>query len=949
MLELVNVTKVYKTKGVEVKALDNLSITFPSAGLLFISGKSGCGKTTLLNVIGGLDGIDEGEIFVQDKKFSDFSSTEYDAYRNTFIGFIFQDYNLLPEFTVEKNIKIAMELQGKQIDEKEFDKLLKDVGIEELKNRKISELSGGQRQRVAIARALVKQPRIIMADEPTGALDSATGEQVLDTLKKLSKDRLVIVVSHDREFAEKYADRIITLVDGKVAQDVSFEEKELQNSVVEREDGVLVREGAKLSEADKDAIAAAVYECKKVEIVKNLNYREKENTGTVVRDTTQVQALKKSKMKLRSAAMLGAKSLGVKPIRLLITILISALAFAGFGIFDTLVNFSTPNVLKNQLKNSLSETVVTAAEYVVDKQEGDSYEVKLSQAVIDDLSEETKGAVKGIYNLSNNLSGSVKQSLPISELFSSEVVVGKKYYANSINGFIEFDSEKEIASDGKFKDFDYTLSCGQYPELVYEDGVLVEDSMYQVAISTYLADSIIYYLNKAPLNGKQIVVYEDLLGATITINQQEYTITGLVDCGQIPAKYELLQKSTPYNQDIKALADDYDAYINSGAQKCLFMPNGFLKTYKQQHKAANTYYVGNASLSLSFEDKLAKKQAESYVFNAGDYTSENIVLFSEEYGKNGDVSLADNEILIHHLHLQDLLAAEITNIVEKSERDYVKDLIVGMDRRTAEENRVAMKEVISTLQLRFKENPLATTICQRFTTTGATKQKEAKIVGVYFGVDPENFTSASRYKLMMNKNLMQELEICSEQGDYSKALFSEKSTRSGVNVIADYLTKEEGFTLNWYNNSILMLIKENETIIRQIGDLFLYVALALALISVFMLYNYMSTSIASKKRSVGVLRALGASGKDILLTFLTESLIIATVNGILANVLAAVGANLVNTYVLKIMNISVQFALFGGRQICIIAIISLCTGILSSVLPIIKISKKKPVELIRRA
>lgn len=949
MLELVNVTKVYKTKGVEVKALDNLSITFPSAGLLFISGKSGCGKTTLLNVIGGLDGIDEGEIFVQDKKFSDFSSTEYDAYRNTFIGFIFQDYNLLPEFTVEKNIKIAMELQGKQIDEKEFDKLLKDVGIEELKNRKISELSGGQRQRVAIARALVKQPRIIMADEPTGALDSATGEQVLDTLKKLSKDRLVIVVSHDREFAEKYADRIITLVDGKVAQDVSFEEKELQNSVVEREDGVLVREGAKLSEADKDAIAAAVYECKKVEIVKNLNYREKENTGTVVRDTTPVQALKKSKMKLRSAAMLGAKSLGVKPIRLLITILISALAFAGFGIFDTLVNFSTPNVLKNQLKNSLSETVVTAAEYVVDKQEGDSYEVKLSQAVIDDLSEETKGAVKGIYNLSNNLSGSVKQSLPISELFSSEVVVGKKYYANSINGFIEFDSEKEIASDGKFKDFDYTLSCGQYPELVYEDGVLVEDSMYQVAISTYLADSIIHYLNKAPLNGKQIVVYEDLLGATITINQQEYTITGLVDCGQIPAKYELLQKSTPYNQEIKALADDYDAYINSGAQKCLFMPNGFLKTYKQQHKAANTYYVGNASLSLSFEDKLAKKQAESYVFNAGDYTSENIVLFSEEYGKNGDVSLADNEILIHHLHLQDLLAAEITNIVEKSERDYVKDLIVGMDRRTAEENRVAMKEVISTLQLRFKENPLATTICQRFTTTGATKQKEAKIVGVYFGVDPENFTSASRYKLMMNKNLMQELEICSEQGDYSKALFSEKSTRSGVNVIADYLTKEEGFTLNWYNNSILMLIKENETIIRQIGDLFLYVALALALISVFMLYNYMSTSIASKKRSVGVLRALGASGKDILLTFLTESLIIATVNGILANVLAAVGANLVNTYVLKIMNISVQFALFGGRQICIIAIISLCTGILSSVLPIIKISKKKPVELIRRA
>lgn len=184
MLQLKDVKKIYTTKAGEVHALNGVSITFPSTGLVFITGKSGCGKTTLLNVIGGLDGIDEGEIYIQDKQFSTFSAKEYDSYRNTFVGFVFQEYNLLSEFTVEYNIKIAMELQGREMDEEALDKLLKDVGIEDLKNRKPSELSGGQRQRVAIARALVKEPRIIMADEPTGALDGATGIQVLDTDRK---------------------------------------------------------------------------------------------------------------------------------------------------------------------------------------------------------------------------------------------------------------------------------------------------------------------------------------------------------------------------------------------------------------------------------------------------------------------------------------------------------------------------------------------------------------------------------------------------------------------------------------------------------------------------------------------------------------------------------------------------------------------------------------------
>lgn len=945
MLELVDVTKVYKTKGVEVKALNNVSITFPSSGLVFISGKSGCGKTTMLNVIGGLDGIDQGEIFVQDKKFSEFSTTEYDAYRNTFIGFIFQEYNLLPEFSVEKNIKLAMELQGKEIDENELDKLLSEVEIADFKNRKISELSGGQRQRVAIARALVKKPRIIMADEPTGALDQATGIQVLELLKKLSKDKLIIVVSHDLEFAEKYADRIITLVDGQVEKDVSFVEKEIEQSLTENENTLFVREGAMLSSAEKETLATAVFERKKIEVIKSLNYREKQTTGEVTRDIGQSQALQKSKMKLKSAAAIGVKSVAVKPVRLFITVLISALAFAVFALFDTIANFNAPSVLKNQLKTSLSKTVVTTADYVIDSEKGDSYAVKVSQSVLDDMERETGGTVKGIYNLSSSTSVGVSQAPKISEIAISDVVVGKNYYSNAINGFIEFDGEKEIKG-GKFKDFNYTLAYGEYPKLVYENGALAEESLYQVAISTYLADSIMFYLNGAPLNGIQILDYENLLGSKVTVDSQEYTIVGLVDCGKIPAKYDALRESTPYSAKTKTLLDDYQAYVNSGAQKCFFTASGFLETQKTARCMQSIYTLGNEKGTLSVLENTTSKQVEEYVYNVQECNAENVLPFD---GENAEFTLGDDEILIHHKHMQDLFTTQIKKL-ESDERAYVNSLITSMEKGTAEENKKTLQTILSKLNIDSKKASVKSMLRLRSTKTGEKIEKEVKVVGVYFGVrDPERYTSSSCYKLMMNKNLMQDINVFSGQGDYSKILFSERSMRFGVGEITKYLTSEKGFALSWYNNSVLTLIKENEVVIRQVADLFLYVAIALALFSVFMLYNYMSTSIASKKRSVGVLRALGAGGKDILFTFLTESLLISAFNGVLANVFAIFGVNLVNKYIVEIMNISVHFAIFGVRQVLIISLVSLLTGVLSSILPIFKITKKKPVELIRQA
>lgn len=948
MLQLQNVTKNYTTKAGIVHALDGVSLTFPSSGLVFITGKSGCGKTTLLNVIGGLDGIDGGEIFIQGKKFSAFSAEEYDSYRNTFVGFIFQEYNLLPEFTVEKNIKMAMELQGRETDEAEFEKILKDVEIDSLRTRNPAELSGGQRQRVAIARALVKQPRVIMADEPTGALDSATGIQVLDTLKKLSKQALVIVVSHDNEFAEKYADRIIRLEDGKIAQDVTFSEREIEGNVSEQGDTLVVREGAELTEDEKNAVAKAVKERKGIELVETPYYREKTATGDVEYAAEGAPELKKSQMKFGSAASIGAKALGVKPVRLIFTILISALAFALFGLFDTVATFSESKILRNQLAITPSKTVVATTEYAVDYDGGDTYAVRFSENTVAELQNKTGGTVKGIFDLQDSRDGNIKNSFAVSELSDSSAGVGQKYYARYVNGFVEFDKAKEISADGKFNDFEYTLVAGSYPELTYLDGALNSESVNRVAISTYLADSILHYLNGNTLNGNLMLEREDLLGEKITVGDRQYVIVGLIDCGEIPEKYDALKTVTLYDVATGTLGEDFNAYINSGAHKCLFVADGFLQAVKEETAAVDIFYIGNADWRISVGDEETTAQVDSYVYNAEAFGAENILLFDGNYPQGEKITLANDEVLIHYSNIEKLFAANIAALPSVETRTRVNSLIGSMKKDTAEKHRGTLAEIVSILRI-DEQLPITATVHQVSTKTNARQEQQIKIVGVYFGVDTGSYTFYGRYKLMMNRSLMPKMNVFSEQGSYGKLLFSTASIQAGGDKIVEYMVSKSGLTLAWYNNSVLSVIRDNEIMIRQSAELFLYADIALLLFSIFMLYNYMSTSISGKKQSVGILRALGAGGKDVLLIFFTESFIVSLINGVLATVFAWLGCSLVNAYIVEIMNISVHFALFGVRQVLIILAISLLTAIVSSILPIIKISKEKPVELIRRA
>ena len=224
MIQIEHLSKTYNGGSNAVKALNDVSFTLPSSGLIFILGKSGCGKTTLLNLLGGMDNPTEGDIIVNGQALHAKREKDLDSYRNNSVGFVFQEFNLLENYTVGSNVSLALQLQNRKATRREVDDVLRRVELvgsdgKTLYDRKISQLSGGQKQRVAIARALIKEPEIILADEPTGALDSETSASLFTLLKGLSQNKLIVVVSHDRENAERYGDRIIELKDGEIVSD----------------------------------------------------------------------------------------------------------------------------------------------------------------------------------------------------------------------------------------------------------------------------------------------------------------------------------------------------------------------------------------------------------------------------------------------------------------------------------------------------------------------------------------------------------------------------------------------------------------------------------------------------------------------------------------------------------------------------------------------------------
>lgn len=672
MLEVKNLTKVYKTKGgAETRALDGVSLRFEERGMIFLLGKSGSGKSTLLNLCGGLDTPDSGEIIIKGRSSKDFSQADFDSYRNTFVGFVFQEYNILNEFTVEDNIALALELQGKNKDKARVHEILEQVEMSEFAKRKPNTLSGGQKQRIAIARALVKNPEIIMADEPTGALDSNTGKQVFDTLKKLSQDKLVLVVSHDREFAEIYGDRIVELKDGKVISDVTKTKLAAlpasDNLTFIGEDTLSIKSGAALTAADMERVrqflartpgsvllsggAREIADFKKAARIDESGareaFRETDEAALAAKSyTPEDSRFIRSKLPAKHAFRIGLSGMKAKPFRLFFTIFLSFIAFTMFGLFSTLTFYdSHSSMYQTYLTSGYSALKIdryynyrynTYKDDKLDSSWQTSRQDLFGKADLAEFRQEYGEDVFGLINFDEDFYNSFR--------ISNTGVSSSAYYSNTLSGFAEISAQSTY----------FEMLAGGIGELG-EDGI---------AISSYTFDTLRAIGLKDAESGAEIELndYADILGKTVVVadffNETELTVEGVFR-QEPPDKYAALKEGGGASQE---LSEQFREDMQRSLYAVALVSEDFFDAHRQDFNFDTeqnnseipfrdyfTYLNSNYQASDSRNDPFNGERQE---FTLAGYTVNSAASAEEEifrdylYLTDGRTSLSDGEVVV---------------------------------------------------------------------------------------------------------------------------------------------------------------------------------------------------------------------------------------------------------------------------------------------------------------
>lgn len=517
MIIIKDLVKIYRAKKASRhKALDNINLTLPDKGLVFVLGKSGSGKSTLLNLIGGLDDITSGTIEVDGNNLSKFKEKEYCNYRNNHIGFIFQDYHLIEEMTVLENIALSLNL--KRIEDLSLiSKALEKVGLAGYEARYPSELSGGERQRVAIARAVVKEPHIILADEPTGNLDDVTATSIVELLKEISKNCLILIVSHNTFDTYKYADRIIKLSYGKIISDESrnkdyFDEvKYIDNNMYYPMDKTLTKEN--INELNERIKTNSIKEVKYIE--------DKYLETTNIDCSNEFVKINDKTLSAKNVLKLTMTFLKAKTLLILLYSFIVAAITVILSFSLTIIAFDSSEVIKNELEKENQETLF------VDKINGEVNIYNINQQYYERLSEDViQSFVKN--NLTTKVYPVISSTVPVTTDTGSMGIYHAYISRTGLNetfGTLCVDEEFFNRRIGKLE---YTAKLDEFNP----GGVLITD---------YVADMI---LLNAPLHRGKGKVHEDLLGYyahSVATTKNAY-INGIIKTDYQEKHGELLEK-----------------------------------------------------------------------------------------------------------------------------------------------------------------------------------------------------------------------------------------------------------------------------------------------------------------------------------------------------------------------------------------------------------------------
>ncbi|MBQ3547647.1 MAG: ABC transporter ATP-binding protein/permease [Clostridia bacterium] len=983
MLKVENLTKIYKTKkGADVHALDGVTLQFPETGMVFLLGKSGSGKSTLLNVCGGLDAPTSGEIIVKGRSSKDFSQADFDSYRNTFIGFIFQEYNILNEFSVEDNIALALELQGKSKDKKAIKALLEEVDLQGFAKRKPNTLSGGQKQRIAIARALIKSPEIIMADEPTGALDSNTGKQVLETLKKLSKNKLVIIVSHDREFAELYGDRIIELKDGKVISDVTkgtVGEESISENINTIGDVLCIKNGSSLTDNEFEKIKAFLKKSKTDIIIaqdekdvknfKKINRINDDGQKEVFADTDESTLPQKeytkaesrfirSRLPIRHAFKIGVSSLRLKPIRLLFTILLCTVAFTLLGLLSTLNFYDSESTFKETLSDISISNVQLRKEYSTKtiwyekgEKNGEYDGWNTGKFNADEIAEIGK-------KLGNNAFGGINMGGSFNLRVNNS-----KYWLNNIVAYAYLPEGNSLRQS----------ITGAYPQNANE-----------IVITSYVADMFIE-CQALDSNSNLIDVTDpsQLIGKKISVQGETYKITGILETGDVPAEFEALKTAT---EDDYNLQNKLSSYFESSIHGIIFTSEDRIE------KMAAINVDWKESITNYTRVVAALKIGSQYNYpewgNANYMRPSDIDKSYKFYSPDNLTTPGDNQAFVTNEFFGQMVSEAYWKLIEAADMNEDYELSEKYRKVTEIADQVRSGgvynwEIKENNFTPFNEAQFKAKVNELFKAIKRDKiplklgvkayddnnqsivgtQYELSIVGVAYKLIASEHGGES--SIVLNDSTFNKLwdeqkgfieyysttetnYIEPEKAFYTTAIIPFGYDEAVVNEYWNIYSNEqfgENDTRLKISSSFIYNLEMVDDLVDAISKVFLYVGLVFALFAALLLSNFISVSISNKKREIGILRAVGARGTDVFKIFFSESFVITAICIALSTFVSLLVCGLINGETARYIGASLF--VFGILSFAIMVAIALVTAVIATFLPVYNAARKKPVDSIR--
>lgn len=1011
MLEVKNLYKVYRPKkGVPVTALKDVSLKFPEKGMVFILGKSGSGKSTLLNVMGGLDNYDDGEIIIKGKSSKNFSQSDFDSYRNTYLGFIFQEYNILNEFNVAANIALALELQGKKATKDAVEKILTEVDLSGYGNRKPAELSGGQKQRVAIARALVKDPEIILADEPTGALDSNTGLQVFDTLKKLSRDKLVIVVTHDRDFAELYGDRVIEFKDGVVISDIekySAQAKTVGEGLSVIDDKIIrIKKGYTLTAEDlpvlnkylKDNEALISTDEKSNKDLKRFARIDEDGNKESFKDTDESKIvysdkksfrLIKSRLPFKNSFKIGASGLKSKPVRLIVTIILSVVAFTMFGLADTIASYNKYEATyKSIVDSNINGISFQKNQQFKYNETDDNYNtrtLKMDDSDLVYLNGETGLQFAPVYSDS-----SYNSSISVSENILDGSQQNYYYSVTNLGGVIETD-----------------------PDLLQNAGFTVygtlPSSYYEVAISYYYYEMFVNYgyrnNNNVEIASSEISSPEAFLAKNPTVfsrfyenvfsTQGQFRITAIIDTKLDSEHFSSLKDKDPNALSLIFLTSELESTIKYGYHGMAFVKKGFFDDVLFKNETGTDKYMdlsaGNSNASLYHSDPTLNTYYSlspiNTIANFGRTSTELDTVFFQE----GKTSLATGEVLISAANFFNFVYSMYPNddtamTMYSESNNFSPYVFIKIDPQkladagllpegvtvenfdetdpeleslfseAMDANRSAYKVFLQKYILEkyssfFESKNIFSRLANMtfyfsYNADNVYENKSVTVKGIYFH-HFDNNSNSDDYGIALSESDYDSV-ISLNSGKYSFAiayLDDNAKLRSAIDLnYADPVND----TFYRIQNGVMSTLNTVNNLVETLAKVFLYVGLALAAFSALMLTNFISSSVAYKKHEIGILRAVGARSGDVYGIFANESMIIALINYVLSIIATVAAVFIINNTLRNQYNFALTILNFGIRQLGIMLAISVGVALIASFVPSYRISRKKPIDAIRR-